>query len=321
MYQERNIKYRITSNRLRILTRGHKEFPNMRIYKKAISWNERPQQDYIENKIRVMQQHRLKFVIPGKNPEYYFLEASKQALRNEIPQAVESLNKGLMINPTNLYCRFNRGVLMYMLGLLEDAQLDFELVTSIYPKEQLGHFNLALTCFQLGEYQKAICSLEPLFSDATAALIELQRIYHSHKVAHLGQSGKCHTDPNKEKHYDFELLEDAFMLKAKSHFRLPEQIINQKKPQEDNIEMKTDVFKESLKKTTTTDSHQQTLTSLNYSKKFKIWKKIKSRHMKHKYSRKELELELVDQYYKEFKMDIKDSYEMYVSTLSRSQPK
>ena len=85
IYQERNIKYKITSNRLRILTRGHKEFPNMRIYKKANGWGERPQQDYIENKIRVMQQHRLKFVIPGKNPEYYFLEASKQALRNEIP--------------------------------------------------------------------------------------------------------------------------------------------------------------------------------------------------------------------------------------------
>ena len=182
---------------------------------------------------------------------------------------------------------------MYMLGLLEDAQLDFELVTTIYPKEQLGHFNLALTYFQLGEYKKAICSLEPLFHDATAALIELQRIHHSHRVAHLGQFGKCHADPNKEKHYDFELLEDAFMLKAKAHFRLP----------------------------STPDSHQQTLTSLNYSKKFKIWRSVKTRHMKHQYSRKELETELVDQHYKEFKMDIRDSYEIYLSTLSRSQPK
>lgn len=43
--------------------------------------------------------------------------------------------------------------------------------------------------------------------------------------------------------------------------------------------------------------------------------------MKHRYSRKELETELVDQHYKEFKMDIRDSYEIYLSTLSRSQPK
>jgi len=58
----------------------------------------------------------------GKTPDFYFMEATKLSLSNNLTQAIESLHKGLSINPIHLYCRFTHGVLMFKLGLISQAR-------------------------------------------------------------------------------------------------------------------------------------------------------------------------------------------------------
>ena len=48
---------------------------------------------------------------------------------------------------------------MFKLGLLHEAKADFLMLSAIYPKEPMVHFNLGLIYFQLGDYEK---SCEPL---------------------------------------------------------------------------------------------------------------------------------------------------------------
>ena len=98
----------------------------------------------------------------GKSPDFYFIEATKHSLTNNLTIAIESLHKGLEINPTHLFCRFTHGVLMFKLGLLSQAKFDFELIADYYPREKILKFNHALTLLQLGRYKEALGVLEPL---------------------------------------------------------------------------------------------------------------------------------------------------------------
>ena len=98
--------------------------------------------------------------VQGKTPDYYFIEASKHGVANNLTLAIESLHKGLAINRNHLYCRFTHGVLMFKLGLLSQAKFDFELIADAYPKEKILKFNHALTLLQLGKYGEALKVLE-----------------------------------------------------------------------------------------------------------------------------------------------------------------
>ena len=145
------------SNRLRILHENHPKFNKMRIYtnknvqKYYNMYN--PLQKF--NRIKVIPIERIGYIIPGKNPNYYFLMAAKQALVNELTLAIETTNKGLIVDPQHLYCRFLHGVLMFKLGLLVDAESDFRTVSKLHPKELAGHYNHALCLFQMGQYYEA----------------------------------------------------------------------------------------------------------------------------------------------------------------------
>ena len=92
----------------------------------------------------------------GKTPDFYFIQASKHSLRNNLTMAIESLHKGLLLNPRHLMCRFTHGVLMFKLGLLTQAHDDFHYAYHLYPKELSLHYNMALTLLQLGKYAEAI---------------------------------------------------------------------------------------------------------------------------------------------------------------------
>ena len=66
--------------------------------------------------------------------------------------AIQSLQKGLNINQTHMLCRFTHGVIMFKIGLISQAKVDFEMILHKYPKELLIKYNYALTLFQLGQY-------------------------------------------------------------------------------------------------------------------------------------------------------------------------
>lgn len=57
----------------------------------------------------------------GKNAEFYFIEAAKQSLRNELTKALQLLKRGLEIKPNNYLCLFNHGVILFKLGLINEA--------------------------------------------------------------------------------------------------------------------------------------------------------------------------------------------------------
>lgn len=55
------------------------------------------------------------------NPDYYFIEAGKKAMRGELTSAIDLLKRGLVLNPDHYLCRFNHGVVMFKLGLISEA--------------------------------------------------------------------------------------------------------------------------------------------------------------------------------------------------------
>lgn len=227
LYKERGDEYKILSNRMRILKMKHKKYPNMRNYDGQSSQNYSNAFDPMRQKIRLMPQTRVRHLGSGKNPDFYFLKAAKQSLNNELTNAIESLNKGLAINPSHLLCKFNHGVLMYKLGLLSQARSDFQMISALYKKEFAGHYNFGMTLFQLGLYKEALDALDLIICQSKSALSLLQQML-------LEKSGKKDIDDEeleepakkdacqpgkKQRFFDFELLHDTYMLKAQCYYR------------------------------------------------------------------------------------------------------
>lgn len=57
----------------------------------------------------------------GKNADYFFLKGFKNAVSEEYAHAMSSYLKGLDIKSDHLLCRFNLGVILFTLGLFEEA--------------------------------------------------------------------------------------------------------------------------------------------------------------------------------------------------------
>ena len=64
----------------------------------------------------------------GKNADFYFVEAGKLALKNDLTKALEFLKRGLELKPRHVFCRFNEGVILFKLGLIVEAGKDFEML-------------------------------------------------------------------------------------------------------------------------------------------------------------------------------------------------
>jgi hypothetical protein len=101
--------------------------------------------DPLRMKLRVMPLSKAPN-LQGKTPDFYFIQASKQSFQNNLTLAVESLYRGLAINPKHMLCRFTHGVIMFKLGLMSQARDDFKMLLPLYPKEFYISYNYALTC-------------------------------------------------------------------------------------------------------------------------------------------------------------------------------
>jgi tetratricopeptide (TPR) repeat protein len=84
------------------------------------------------------------------NPDYYFVEAGKKAMRGELTSAIDMLKRGLSLQPNHFFCRFNHGVVLFKLGLIVEASNDFLSLTLSHPKEAWPHYNLAVCLAQMG---------------------------------------------------------------------------------------------------------------------------------------------------------------------------
>lgn len=62
----------------------------------------------------------------GKNADFYFVEAGKLAMKNDLTKALEFLKRGIEIKPKHAFCRFNEGVILFKLGLIVEAGKDFD---------------------------------------------------------------------------------------------------------------------------------------------------------------------------------------------------
>jgi len=86
----------------------------------------------------------------GMNPDYYFVEAGKKAMRGELTSAIDFLKRGLALQPNHYLCQFNHGVLMFKFGLVTEAAQDFHTLSLSHPKEAWTHYNLAICLAQMG---------------------------------------------------------------------------------------------------------------------------------------------------------------------------
>ena len=57
----------------------------------------------------------------GKNADYFFLKGFKYALAEDFSHSMAAYLKGLDIKRDHLLCRFNLGVILFRLGLFEEA--------------------------------------------------------------------------------------------------------------------------------------------------------------------------------------------------------
>lgn len=99
--------------------------------------------DPLRIRLRVMPISRAPLV-HGKNSDFYFVEAAKVSLKGQFCEAIYILMKGLELKPTHFLCRFNHGVLLFKLGLINLALEDFTMLINLYPKEPFPYYNLAL---------------------------------------------------------------------------------------------------------------------------------------------------------------------------------
>lgn len=111
--------------------------------------------DPLRIKLRVMPISRAPLA-QGKNADFYFVEACKIGLRGDLTEAIEMLKKGLELKPQHYLCRFNHAVILFKLGLVNEASSDFEMLIKINPKEPAAFYNLAICYIQTGKYQEAI---------------------------------------------------------------------------------------------------------------------------------------------------------------------
>ena len=195
---------------------------------------------------------------------------------------------------------------MYKLGLIVEAMNDFQMISTLYQKEQTGHFNLALCQYQLGKYAEGLATIDVLIKQCPGALSELQRIleeYKEHKAAGLANFYHPNTSG-----YDYELLGDAYLLKAGCEFRLAS---SYKAAATESIQT---TLKEDIGLT-------KYLNCINYSRKFQEVKTLTSKRKIKKRTHSELKQELRNAIIAEMQYDIEEAVGTYNSTLSRSVPK
>jgi tetratricopeptide (TPR) repeat protein len=82
--------------------------------------------DPMRVKLRIMPISRAPRANQQRNADFYFVEAGKLAMNNDLTKALEYLKRGLELKPDHYLCRFNHGVLLFKLGLLIEATNDFK---------------------------------------------------------------------------------------------------------------------------------------------------------------------------------------------------
>jgi tetratricopeptide (TPR) repeat protein len=116
------------------------------------------------------------------------------SVNNDQNKAMKFLHQGQLLSSNKLLYRFNHGIIMFKLGLLHQAKLDFEAVCLDYPKEFIAHFNHSLCLFQLGHYESTKTAIDGVIK----MMLDAQ---------------------TSSKGIDYNLLRDAHMLKAQCYWR------------------------------------------------------------------------------------------------------
>lgn len=182
--QRNTTNLKLISNRIRLLAKQDRPYLNQDRKNRKF--------DPIRSNIRMLPYGNI-HMSNGRSAQFYYIEACIHALRNDLTFAIQSLHTGLRLEPTNLHCRFTHGVLMFKLGLLSQAEFDFEVCTRLHPRERLCFFNYALTLLQRNRKEHALEVIEEILEKNV-------------------RSGLTRAE--------YELMHDAYMLKAQCLWRL-----------------------------------------------------------------------------------------------------
>lgn len=159
MEQGKNDKFQrvpAISNRMRVLSHQSRA-PPQDLNKHGFIHQQAPKEAFDPLRLKVL-------VLPfqdanpiGKNADYFFLKAFKHSAAEDYAHALSSYLKGLEIKPDHLLCRFNLGVILFRLGLFEEAYSQYHtLLAQGYAEKPIVHYNLALACLQCGKYSESL---------------------------------------------------------------------------------------------------------------------------------------------------------------------
>jgi tetratricopeptide (TPR) repeat protein len=84
----------------------------------------------------------------GKNADYFFLKGFKASSSEEYANAMSYYLKGLQIRDDHLLCRFNLGVILFKLGLFDEA------ISQYHTLQKQGYGNRPVVLFNT-----ALCEL------------------------------------------------------------------------------------------------------------------------------------------------------------------
>lgn len=170
---------------------------------------------------------------------------------------------------------------MFKLGLMNQAEFDFEVCSRVHPKERLCFFNYALTLLQRDRKERALEVIEQILD----------------KNVKSGQTRE-----------EYELMHDAYMLKAQCMWRLKKPIVNQNKAYEkDKGQLEGYMMYEG--------SPLEAVAAFEMAKKFQARYDDRS---KQTYTTQQLEKELMDLAIMELKSDLQQDLMVLEANLSRS---
>ena len=66
----------------------------------------------------------------GKNADYFFIKGFKHSVTEDYSHAMAAFLKGLDIKSDHLLCRFNLGVMLFKLGLYQEASAQYNILAT-----------------------------------------------------------------------------------------------------------------------------------------------------------------------------------------------
>mmetsp|Transcript_33709 Transcript_33709/g.32733 ORF Transcript_33709/g.32733 Transcript_33709/m.32733 type:complete len:185 (+) Transcript_33709:221-775(+) len=98
--------------------------------------------------------------------DYHFIQGLKSMLKRDYGLALNSFDRGIQEQPRNSFnCKFNKGVVLFKLGLFQEALLIYRELSKIDRLDKRVAFNRAVCEIQNGRYKHCIKKIDKFLKE------------------------------------------------------------------------------------------------------------------------------------------------------------